>query len=101
MPVWWCRSAGASGGKRAGDSSGLVEIATAVCLRFWAVRELFSRKLLACPTSTHPDAELACDAIKIAMTVRGGGAVVGGVVFHTDLGSTHTHRNPSTAFTLR
>jgi putative transposase len=54
------------------------------------VLELFSRKLLACPTSTHPDAELACDAIKIAMTVRGGGAVVGGVVFHTDLGSTHT-----------
>ena len=46
--------------------------------------ELFSRKLLACPTSAHPDAELVCDAIKIATAVRGGRAAVDGVVFHTD-----------------
>jgi transposase InsO family protein len=44
----------------------------------------------ACPTSTHPDAELACDAIKIATTMRGGRAMVEGVVFHTDRGSTYT-----------
>jgi putative transposase len=48
------------------------------------VLDLFSRKLLACPTSAHPDAELACDAIKIATTVRGGRVLVAGVMFHTD-----------------
>jgi len=30
------------------------------------VLDLFSRRLLACPTCEHPNAELACDAIKIA-----------------------------------
>ena len=54
------------------------------------VLDLFSRKLLACPTSTHPDAELACDAIKIATTMRGGRTEVEGVAFHTDRGSTYT-----------
>jgi putative transposase len=57
------------------------------------VIDLFSRKLLACPTSAHPDAQLACDALKIAATVRGGRTVVGGVVFHTDRGSTYTARS--------
>jgi len=57
------------------------------------VLDLFSRKLLTCPTSTHPDAELACDAIKIATTVLGGRATVNGVVFHTDRGSTYTARH--------
>jgi putative transposase len=57
------------------------------------VLELFSRKLLACPTSAHPDAELVCDAIKIATAVRGGRAAVDGVVFHTDRGSTYTARS--------
>jgi putative transposase len=54
------------------------------------VLDLFSRKLLACPTSKHPNAELACDAMKIATTVRGGRSVVDGVVFHSDRGSTYT-----------
>ena len=36
------------------------------------------------PTSEHPDAELACDAIKMAAAVRGGRAAVDGVIFHTD-----------------
>jgi putative transposase len=54
------------------------------------VLDLFSRKLLACPTSTHPDAELACDAIKIATSIRGGRTKVEGVEFHTDRGSTYT-----------
>ncbi|MGO9103696.1 MAG: DDE-type integrase/transposase/recombinase [Mycobacterium sp.] len=48
------------------------------------VLDLFSRKLLASPTSEHPDAELACDAIKMAATVRGGRAAVDGVIFHSD-----------------
>ena len=57
------------------------------------VLDLFSRKLLACPTNAHPDAELVCDAIKIATAVRGGRAAVDGVVFHTDRGSTYTARS--------
>ena len=56
------------------------------------VLDLFSRKLLACPTRAHPDAELACNALKIATTVRGGRSVVDGVVFHSDRGSTYTAR---------
>ncbi len=54
------------------------------------VLDLFSRKLLACPTSEHPNAELAGDAIKIAATVRGGRDRIDGVIFHTDRGSTYT-----------
>jgi putative transposase len=54
------------------------------------VLELFSRRLLACPTSEHPNAELACDAIKIAAAVRGGRTAIEGVIFHTDRGSTYT-----------
>jgi putative transposase len=54
------------------------------------VLDLFSRRLLACPTSEHPNAELACDAIKVAAAVRGGRHVIDGVIFHTDRGSTYT-----------
>ncbi|WP_341560563.1 IS3 family transposase [Mycobacterium ulcerans] len=54
------------------------------------VLDLFSPKLLASPTSEHPDARLACDAIKMATAVRGGRAVIDGVIFHTDRGSTYT-----------
>ena len=50
------------------------------------VLNLFSRKLLASPTSEHPDAELACDAIKMAAAVRGGRAAIDGVIFHSDRG---------------
>jgi putative transposase len=59
------------------------------------VLDLFSRKLLASPTSEHPDAELACDAIKMAAAVRGGRAAIDGVIFHSDRGSTYT----ATSFT--
>lgn len=55
-----------------------------------SVLDLFSRKLLACPTSEHPDAELACDAIRIAAAVRGGRDKIAGVIFHSDRGSTYT-----------
>jgi len=54
------------------------------------VIDLYSRRLLACPISEHPDAVLAADAIKIAAAVRGGRQVIKGVVFHTDRGSTYT-----------
>jgi putative transposase len=60
------------------------------------VLDLFSRRLLACPTSERPNAELACDAIKIAAAVRGGRAAIDGVIFHTDRGSTYT----ASSFTL-
>lgn len=54
------------------------------------VLDLFSRRLLACPMSEHPNAELAADAIKIAAATRGGRTVIDGVIFHTDRGSTYT-----------
>jgi putative transposase len=60
------------------------------------VLDLFSRKLLACPTSEHPNAELACDAIKIAAAARGGRGKIDSVIFHTDHGSTYT----ATSFTM-
>jgi len=61
-----------------------------------SVLDLFSRKLLACPTAEHPNAELACDAIKIAAAARGGRANIDGVIFHSDRGSTYT----ASSFTL-
>jgi putative transposase len=61
-----------------------------------SVLDLFSRKLLACPTSEHPDAPLACDAIKIAAATRGGRSKIDGVIFHSDRGSTYT----ASSFTL-
>ena len=57
------------------------------------VLDLYSRRLLACPISEHPDAELACDAIKIAAATRGGRDQIAGVIFHTDRGSTYTARD--------
>ena len=48
------------------------------------VIDLFSRRLLAAPTSDHPNAELAMDAIKMAVAVRGGAQRIRDVVFHTD-----------------
>lgn len=54
------------------------------------VIDLYSRRLLACPISEHPDAPLCMDAIKIAAAVRGGRDKIKGVVFHSDRGSTYT-----------
>ena len=54
------------------------------------VLDLFSRRLLAAPTSDHPNAELAMDAIKMAVAVRGGAEKIRDVTFHTDRGSTYT-----------
>lgn len=54
------------------------------------VIDLCSRRALAVASSTSPNAQLACDAIKMAVAVRGGADKIEGVVFHTDRGSTYT-----------
>jgi transposase InsO family protein len=53
-------------------------------LYFASVLDLHSRRLLASATSDHPDAALACDAVKMAAAVRGGRAAIDGVIFHID-----------------
>ena len=57
------------------------------------VIDLCSRRLLAAPTSDHPNAELAMDAIKMATAVRGGADHIRDVIFHTDRGATYTANN--------
>lgn len=60
------------------------------------VIDLFSRRLLGAAMSVHPDAELACAAIKMAVAARGGRQAIWRededqrVIFHTDRGSTYT-----------
>jgi len=79
----------------------MTEIATAAGKLYLAtVIDLYSRRLLGAATSLHPDAELACAAIKMAVASRGGVDAVNGpdwcedeskrVIFHTDRGSTYT-----------
>jgi len=69
----------------------ITEIPTAEGKLYLAtVIDLCSRRLLAAPTSEHPNAELACDAIRMAVAVRGGAANIAKVIFHTDRGSTYT-----------
>jgi putative transposase len=55
--------------------------------------DLFSRRLLGYATSSHPDAELAGETIKMAVTARGGKDWIPGVVVHSDRGSTYTAHN--------
>jgi putative transposase len=54
------------------------------------VPDLCSRRLLAAPTSEHPNAQLACDAIRMTVTVRGGADHITGGIFHTARGPTYT-----------
>ena len=63
----------------------------------WSVYliDLYSRRLLGYPTSVHPDADLAGQAVKMALATRGG--AVAGVIFHSDRGSTYTAND----FTMR
>ncbi len=69
----------------------ITEIATGEGKLYLAtVIDLYSRRLLACPISEHPDRWLCMDAIKIAAAVRGGREKIEGVIFHTDRGSTYT-----------
>lgn len=79
----------------------MTEIPTAAGKLYLAtVIDLYSRRLLGAATGLHPDAELACAAIKMAVAARGGIDAVNGpnwredesqrVIFHTDRGSTYT-----------
>ena len=58
------------------------------------VIDLYRRRLLGAAMGLHPDAELACAAIKMAVAVRGGRQAIWRdeeserVIFHTDRGST-------------
>ena len=60
------------------------------------VIDLYSRRLLGAATGLHPDAELACQAIKMAVATRGGRSAIWRaeeserVIFHSDRGSTYT-----------
>ena len=72
----------------------ITEIPTAAGKLYLAtVIDLYSRRLLGAATSRRPDAALACDAIRMAVAVRGGKQAINGVVFHTDKGSTYTAGN--------
>jgi putative transposase len=69
----------------------MTEIPTAAGKLYLAtVIDLYSRRLLGAATGLHPDAELACEAIKMAVAARGGAEHLSGVIFHTDRGSTYT-----------
>lgn len=62
------------------------------------VIDLYSRRLLGAATGLHPDAELACAAINMAVAARGGKAAIWRddeaerVIFHTDRGHLHRER---------
>ena len=69
----------------------ITEIPTAAGKLYLAtVIDLYSRRLLGAATGRHPDADLACQAIKMAVAARGGVEQIRGVIFHTDRGSTYT-----------
>ncbi len=63
------------------------------------VIDLYSRRLLGAATGLRPDAELACAAIKMAVTARGGREAIWRaeeserVIFHSDRGSTYTAKS--------
>ncbi|ALE82279.1 MULTISPECIES: IS3 family transposase [unclassified Pseudonocardia] len=69
----------------------MTEIPTAAGKLYLAtVIDLYSRRLLGAATGLHPNAELACAAIRMAVAARGGADRIAGVIFHTDRGSTYT-----------
>lgn len=75
----------------------MTEIPTASGKLYLAtVIDLYSRRLLGAATSHHPDAALACAAITMAVSARGGKQAIWRdeesekVIFHTDRGSTYT-----------
>jgi transposase InsO family protein len=74
--------------KWVGDMTEIPTAAGKLCLATGI--DLYSRRLLGAVTGPHPDAELACEAIKMAVAARGGAEQIGGVIFHTDRGSTYT-----------
>jgi putative transposase len=55
-----------------------------------SVLDMGSRRIVGFAIGEHYDAELAYDALVMAVAVRGGKPAVAGVVFHTDQGSEYT-----------
>jgi putative transposase len=75
----WDFTASAPNGTWVGD---MTQIPTAAGKLYLAtVLDLYSRRLLGAATGLHPDAELACAAIKMAIAARGGAEAIGGVIF--------------------
>ncbi|KGH45226.1 integrase [Modestobacter caceresii] len=69
----------------------MTEVPTAAGKLYLAtVIDLYSRRLLGAATGLHPDAQLACAAIEMAVAARGGAERIAGVIFHPDRGSTYT-----------
>lgn len=74
----------------------MTEIATESGQKLYlaTVIDLYSRRLLGAAMGLHPDADLACAAIKMAVAARGGRPAIWRdeeserVIFHTDRGST-------------
>lgn len=54
------------------------------------VIDLYSRRLLGFAIAEHCRAELVCDALRMAVAVRGGPGVIEGVTFHSDRGTQYT-----------
>src|SRR4051812_42673982 len=74
------------------------EIPTAAGKLYLAtVIDLYSRRLLGAATGLHPDAELACQAITMAVAARGGADQIRGVIFHTAAPPTPQTTSPSSA----
>jgi len=86
-------SAGAPNQKWVGD---MTEIPTECGQKLYlaTVIDLYSRRLLGAAMGLHPDAELACAAITMAVAARGGRQAIwreqesDRLIFHTDRGST-------------
>jgi transposase InsO family protein len=55
-----------------------------------SVLDMGSRRIVGFAMSEHHDAECACDALAMAVAVRGGAQAVAGVRFHSDQGSEYT-----------
>jgi transposase InsO family protein len=74
----------------------MTEIPTAAGKLYLAtVIDLYSRRLLGAATGLHPDADLACQAITMAVAARGGADQIRGVILHTDRDPRPIPRTPS------
>src|SRR4051812_18258168 len=56
-----------------------------------------SRRIVGFALGEHRDAELAYDALAMAVAVRGGRQAIAGVIFHSDQGSEYTAASFRTA----
>jgi transposase InsO family protein len=58
-----------------------------------SVLDMGSRRITGFAIGEHHDAELAYDALSMAVAVRGGKQVITGVIFHSDQGSEYTAKS--------